>query len=341
VLQISEIATSLGVGRSSIMKEPRRSWRKLIASLGIRPGSDEETQLIGENFPGLNVATFRCDLSRGFSAELSGPIEKLCDTVGFEFLRENWIRASTRKGPGGHESIRYVGRNIRDSASFYEELLVRYRGAERYDAVRVGGLFSRNRDSLIVDDGGFRPSADSKRLPYVKLFWARMKQKALKGNAVHVVRTIDRLVELWACAEALRDEGLHEVNRVYLAPVTAPPAPQDYPVMGVRIIDGRWTLQSIPAPKLGESRYSSWIDSERLAEFAGRYVQWARLCSSEITSLPTHGIEDMMSRAFKALQKFEADSANYGPIRTFAEAKAVKNEMLELVRKGSWYPVVA
>ncbi len=88
--------------------------------------------------------------------------------------------------------------------------------------------------------------------------------------------------------------------------------------MGVRVVDGSMALFSIPAPKLGESRYSSWIQSERLAEFAGSYVRWARLCSSEMTSHSSAGIEGMMARAFRDLRKVEAQTANHVPIETFA-----------------------
>lgn len=242
------------------MKEPRRTWRKIIGSRHLAAGSPEETAFIEENFRGLATDTFRIDLSRGFSSELSPQLAKVCASAGIPYEPENWIRPSRRKGLGSPDLIRYFGSRITDSASLYASLEKLYRASARYECVRVGGLFSRNRDSLILQDGILQPNPDSKRLPYVKVFWERLRNKALVGSAVHVVRTVDRLVELWACAELLRELGQQESNRLYLAPVVAPPGPPDTPVMGVRVINDRWTLMSIPPLKPYESRYSSWID---------------------------------------------------------------------------------
>lgn len=323
------------------MREPRRTWRKIIGSRGIAPGSPDEDAFIQAHFPGVSIKTFRVDLSRGFSGDFADRIERVCSLAGQPFSRDDWIRPSLRKGFGNPDLIRYTGTRIVDSASLYASLDQLYSRAEAYECVRVGGLFSRNRDSLIDVDGVLQANPESKRLPYVKRFWERLKKGSLEGSAVHFIRTVDRLPDLWACAELLRDFGLHESNRLYLGPVSTPPGPADPPVMGVRIIDDRWTLLSIPPLKPDESRYSSWIDSGPLADFQGHYVRWARLASFEIASQHPQGIEGLMRRTFSALKSVEKRSAHFSPIGSFSQATAIKNRMIELAKEGSWYPVMA
>jgi hypothetical protein len=324
------------------MNEPRQSWWQILESLGIRPGTREEEEFIHKHFPKANVRTFRCDLSRGFTPSYAPALERLCHSTEHEYVEATWIRPR-KEVRGQHPDIRYVGNRIARSQEFYDQLAIHYRLAHQYECIRVGGPFSRNRTSFSEFDSqglALNPDPNNPRMPYLRTFWHRLRQGSLTGNSVHFVRTIDRLVELWACAEVLRSFGLHEENRVYMAPIV-PPAPHDDPVMGVRIVDQRLVLLSMPGHKHGESQYSSWIESRRLAEFTAKYVERARLYSSDITSLQPAVIEDVMGSAFRNLRDVETHSRNYGSIDSIGKAKKVKSRMVELAREGIWYPVLA
>jgi hypothetical protein len=325
------------------MKEPRRSWNEILARLEISRNSAQEADFIRRYFPGSKVGTFRCDLSRGFTADHARRFEEISRLAEYPFDEAVWIRP--KKGaPSTQAEIKYVGSRIANSEAFYDQLAARYRLAERYDSVRVGGLFSRNRTSFSeFDEVGLalRPNPASVRMPYLRVFWERLKKSALKGHSVHVVRTTDRLVDLWACAEILRKLNLYGANPVYLAPIAGPVARGDYAVMGVRVIDGEFTLLSIPPRKIEDSRYSNWIQSRALAEFATKYVEWGRVCGEEITSLPSDALEKVMTKAFDNLRRAETHSSNYGSIDTIDKAKVVKNRMIELALNDEWYPVIA
>jgi hypothetical protein len=73
---------------------------------------------------------------------------------------------------------------------------------------------------------------------YLKVFWKEVRERRLSGTSVHVVRTLDRLVELWACLEVLRRDKLQKWNPVYMAPLPTSGTLLEMPAVGMR---GSWT----------------------------------------------------------------------------------------------------
>jgi hypothetical protein len=313
--------------------------------LDVERGSDGELALIERFFPEAGLKTFQSDLSRGFSPEHAVRLQQICDLAGYEFDISVWIRKSSASLGGlQRDGIRFGGPLIRTDQDFYDQLEERYRSANHYECIRVGGLFSRSKNSWESspdNEIGMMPNKDSIRWPYVRVFWQRMTERSLKGVSVHVVRTVDRLAELWACAEILRLINRHEDNPVYMTPIVRTPASHDYPVMGVRVIDKKSVLFSIPPQKLGESQYSSWIESLAMASFASKYVHWAMMCSHRLTSMPSGALEDVMLSTFNELKQLESQSFNYGKFADFRQVRLVKDAMVGSAMDKEWFPVVA
>lgn len=321
---------------SKPVTELRNLWENLAERIGL--DIEEEAARLG-----IVKDTFYTSLTRGFSKRHEHDLKRLCERLNVPYERNIWLQSSAKKERTHQEQMFWVGSPTLSTQDFYDQLREHYSSAVRYRCLRVGGVYSKNRTRFQFDIDGlaFEPIEPSIRVPYLNLFWTRLVARNLSGYSVHVVRTIDRLVELWASLELLRSKNRQDSNAVYLAPVL----PQDRverTVMGVRVIDGTRILLSIPAPVHGSSRYSSWIDSPRLAEFGTQYIEHLKLEGCEdLTRETPVGLTRIMEDAFSTLLVSTSPRAgNYGILNSFARATEIKDRMLGWVDKKLWFPVI-
>jgi hypothetical protein len=316
-------------------------WNAIAAKNGLAPCSPEEKAFIRENFP-LDPNTFDSNLSRGFARRHLAALRDLCTRNAVPFNPDDWCTPARRDWAAqASDQIAWAGRPIAGVEDFYEQLRGLYRSATDYQVLRVGGLYSRNRTSFKFDDEdglAEKPLGPSIRMPYLKEFWKGVKSHRLSGTSVHVIRTVDRLVELWACLEILRKQRLHDRNFVFMAPFPSPGTPHEMPAVGMRVIDRNKCLLSLPAPLHSHSIYSSWVESERLAAFASEYIVRVRDISEELTTETPAGLERIMAEAFKSLKS--TASGNYGILENFDQVRKIKGRMLKWAEGRNWLPVI-
>jgi hypothetical protein len=327
------------------MTEARNLWNQIATKHHLLPGSDQEREYLARYLEKMDPATFNSNLSRGFSRKHGPDLARLCADNGIDFEPGTWFEEKRRAAKStAFEPIAWEGRPIVGTDDFYRQLQELYGSVRRYRCLRVGGIFSRNRTSFEKFDKQHlaeEPAGANIRMPYLQLFWGRLRTRELVGLSVHVVRTIDRLIELWACVELLRKHDLHHSNPIYLAPIASRDSRQDHPAMGVRILDDKKTLLSLPALQHGSSVYSSWIDAERLARFAGEYLERVKSTSEELTRIPVVGIRPLMEDAFfKLFISGQKSSSNYGIIDSFQKAETMKDRMIHWADRGTWLPVI-
>ena len=329
------------------MMERRELWTAVAARHGLAPGSDEEAAYLAR-YLNISQATFDSNLSRGFSRRHAPQLRSLCADNNIPFDPEVWLTKLSRSGHSvARNQIGWVSHPIANTDDFYYQLQRLYASAKRYRCLRVGGVFSTNRTRFDkFDEHGLavRPTFPSIRMPYLEVFWKRVRQRELAGVSVHIVKTIDRLAELWACLDLLRKQDLQDANLVYLAPVRVPDPLRDLPTMGVRIVDDTKTLFSLPALPHGHSQYSSWIESERLSTFAAEYIDRAKLTHGcdDLTRATSVGLAKKMEQAFSILRDAaEPGSGNYGIIDDFEKLEMMKERMVGWAEDAVWYPVIA
>jgi hypothetical protein len=219
---------------------------------------------------------------------------------------------------------------------FCQSLSLVYRGAVTYAYLRVGGLSSGNRTPIgdDVDDRGLAkvPKRAGVRMAYLTPVWARVTSGDLCGTSVHVFKSVDRLVELWAAVELLRRRDRLEKNSVYLMQFDDTGRPQIDPAMGIRVINGHKVLLSL-LPTEGEDTppYSDWVQSRRLGEFAEQAIMRARMPPArKLSSLLAPQLEEVMEEAFEGLMKSGIDySRNYGPLDNFGKVRIIKDRMAD------------
>lgn len=332
------------------MEERRRLWNAVLNNKGVLRGSEAEDALIQKHFGSLRPKSFRADLSRGFSIDHEKSVSEMCREYGLPYDPAVWLR--DRKGrsrENGLPTIAFVGETIRRADDFYNRLHTLYGSARAYHCARVGGLYSGNRTRFEYEDNNsglaLLPLSDSIRLPYLLLFWDRVRTGELRGESVHVVKTLDRLVELWASVEYLRSIDRLSENSVSLAPVARPDPARDLPSMGVRIIGTDKTLFSLPPRSQDGSRYSSWIASDVLAGFAIDYIARVTDVSRPLSNETPPGLRSVIQAAYAQLCPADPDkdppSGNYGVLDTFEKLETIKNRMLDWSRLRQWLPVIA
>ncbi|HEX8064193.1 MAG TPA: hypothetical protein VF535_13385 [Allosphingosinicella sp.] len=320
-------------------------WERIAGRAGFERGSPEEETFVRENF-GLSIRTFNSNLSRGFSWRRQRvAVYSVCEAHGEEVDREAWFGKSHGGGATGtRDQLSWIGPRVLTPEDFFQRLPQLYGAARHYRCLRVGGRFSRNRAKFRqFDERGLalKPEEPSIRMPYLITLWNRVRERQLWGESVHIVKTIDRLVELWACVERVQKLKIEEKNPVYLAPVTPLDLQQDYPAMGVRIIDGDNILFSLPALPNDVSSYSSWIESPRLAAFAREYISRAQHASEDLTIMTPVGLRQLMENAFEALRPtLESKTSNYGLVDSFEKLEIVKDRMATWDER-LWLPVFA
>jgi hypothetical protein len=317
----------------------RDLWNAIASKSGLQPGSPEETTFIACTFS-LSPNTFDSNLSRGFARRHIAAIRELCARNDLPFNADDWCAPGRDWTSQSAEQIGWVGRPLFGVEDFYERLETLYRSATDYRVLRVGGTYSRNRTRFEFGDDGLavKPEGPSIRIPYLKAFWKGLRERRLYGTSVHVIRTVDRLVELWACLEMLRKLRLNERNFVYMAPIPAPGSPPEMPAVGMRVIDRSKTLLSLPAPVHGHSHYSSWIESERLAGFASEYIDRVRDIGDDLTKESPKALEAIVENAFMALKS--TGSGNYGILADFDQVREIKARMLKWAEGRNWLPVI-
>jgi|GEM_PF-4061525 len=328
------------------MDERRELWMAVAARNGFRPGSRQEAAYF-RRYLKISPKTFNSNLSRGFAHRHAPQIRSLCADNKIPFDPDVWLtKLSRRGGDSVRNQIGWAGRPIANTEDFYDQLRRLYGSAARYRCLRVGGAFSTNRTRFdkFDDDGlAVRPASPSIRVPYLEVFWRRLQHGSLSGQSVHVIRTLDRLVELWAALELLRKHDLQDANLVYLTSVL-PDVRRDLPTMGVRILDDTKTLFSLPALPHGHSHYSSWIESERLALFAAEYIERAKLSSGcdDLSRTNPVGLRAKIETAFTVLSpSVDRASGNYGILDTMRKLEAMKDRMVGWAEEGVWFPVIA
>jgi hypothetical protein len=322
----------------------RDLWHTIAVRNGIGPGSDEEKAFVRRVFS-IEPGTFDANLSRGFARRHLPAIRDVCKAHKLPFDPADWC--PPRPGAGeSREPIGWAGRPIATADDFYERLCSLYDSATTYRVLRVGGTFSRNRTTFRFENNlAIQPTGASPRIEYLRRFWTGVRDGSLSGTSVHVVRTVDRLVELWACVEMLQDprhgKDLHHANLVYMAPIPPSDAGPEIPTVGMRVIDHDKTLLSLPAPLHGESRYSSWIESDRLAGFAWDYITRVRDISSALSTETRVGLKEIMRRAFGRLDA--SKPGNYGILDHFSKVEEIKDRMLKWADTDTpplWLPVI-
>ena len=167
---------------------------------------------------------------------------------------------------------------------------------------------------------------------YLTPVWERVAEGDLCGASVHVFKSIDRLVELWATVELLRHHDKLEKNSVYLMEFDDLGRPRVEPTMGVRTADGDKVLLSLmPTPGEDVPPYSDWMQSPRLSEFGEQAVARIRMPPARNLSILMPGpLEEVMQQAFEALLKSGIDcSRNYGPLDSFDNVRIIKDRMLD------------
>lgn len=323
------------------MTKRRDLWHAIAVRNGLAPGSAEEGAFIKRCFS-IEPGTFDSNLSRGFARRHIPAIRDVCKAHKLPFNPDDWCPSRQRDwGGDAREPIAWAGKPIAGVGEFYDQLALLYDSATEYRVLRVGGIYSRNRTSFKFEEDdplAAEPEAPSIRMKYLRLFWKRMRDGDLSGTSVHVVKTLDRLAELWACLEILRRDKLHERNLVYMAPIPSP-GTLEMPAVGMRIVDSNKTLLSLPAPVHGQSHYSSWIESDRLATFASAYINRVRGISGEdLTNKTPVGLEAIMRSAFDSL--YATRSGNYGILESFEKVKKIKDRMVEWEKGPNWKPVI-
>lgn len=311
-----------------------------MARNGLQPGSAEERAFIERNFS-IGAATFDSNLSRGFARRHVATIREVCRRNKLPFNPDDWCTPVMRDwAVDAGEQIAWAGKPIARVEDFYDQLGSLYGSATDYQVLRVGGTFSRNRTSFRFDDERLaqEPLGSSIRMPYLRVFWERVEKHRLSGTSVHVIKTLDRLAELWACLDILREQDLHESNPIYMAPVRAPGTHHEMPAVGMRVVDRSKTLLSLPAPLHGHSRYASWIQSERLAAFASEYIMRVRDISDDMNQQTPVGLEMIMEKAFASLKATEV--GNYGILDSFKKLWIIKTRMLDWAKGEDWRPVI-
>jgi hypothetical protein len=103
-------------------------------------------------------------------------------------------------------------------------------------------------------------------------------------------------------------------------------------------VDRNKTLLSLPAPLHGQSHYSSWIESDRLAAFASEYVTRVQAISDDLTKHTPAEIETIMEKAFASLEATKA--GNYGLLDSFEKLVVIKDRMLDWAEGRDWLPVI-
>ena len=328
------------------MQERRRLWNVILEAHGIDKGSEEEDLLIRKYFKAHKPQSFRTDLTRGFASIHQDALQAICRDHGTAFISKIWLRIGQSRR-NTLPPIEFVGEPLRAPEDFYRRLSALYASAGTYDCVRVGGIYSRNRTLFEYDRQGLalRPLGDSVRMAYLRIFWDRLRNKSLRGTSVHVVKTIDRLVELWASLELLRKKKLLSENSVWLAPVVRADPAKDLPAIGVRIVDNDKTLLSLPARPEDHSRYSSWISTEVLADFARDYTARAKEVSRPLSNETPPSLRRVIEAAHAQLLPAnvaeDPPSGNYGVLDTFRRVENVKDRMIDWAQNDLWLPVIA
>lgn len=325
----------------------RPVWGLIAARYEFDRDADKRDRFVRDRFR-MTWATFDSTLSRGFSQRHEPVLRLLCADVPTPYEPEVWLSDDARSK--AHvptvDDIHWASAPITTQEQFYKELEQLYGTAASYSCLRVGGVFSQNRTAFDYDDDELAtapaPSPQSIRLPYLRLFWSRVAGGDLSGRSAHLVRNIDRLVELWAALDMIRAHVRSASNRIYLVPVGADDYSKAHPVMGVRVVDHDRCLFSVPAAINGKSAYSSWIHSHQMAAFAQQVIDRATGGSDDLTAMPPLGLRQTFEDAFDKIRSGKANPiTNYGRLDTFAKVLEVKNRMLEWASQGVWLPVIA
>lgn len=316
------------------MSERGDAWKAHLEAVNIPHGSHAETTYIKSAFPGVTMrSTFLPYLSKGFPRKHDAALAKL---FGANYDRDFWLEksATRRRDSGEGNTVHWIGDPISDMEGFCRALAAVYDDASSYSYLRVGGLSSGNRTRVgdEVDDDGLAlmPTRPGVRMIYLTPFWDRITAGALCGTSVHVVKSVDRLVELWAAVELLRKRDLLEKNSVHLVQFDDRGRPKIDPSMGVRTADGDKILLSLlPMEDEDTPPYSDWMCSTRLTQFGEQAIARAKMPPTrKLSSLMPWNLEKAMHEAFDALIKSGIDcSRNYGPLDKFEKVKTIKDRM--------------
>ncbi|HEX8534409.1 MAG TPA: hypothetical protein VF662_09590 [Allosphingosinicella sp.] len=327
------------------MNQRVQMWNAVMQDEGIQRGSPKELAFIRRHFRGVRTTgTFKPYMSKGFPEKYDAALRAL---FGKRYDPVQWLKQPQAglRSVDHNRVAEWPNDPIGDMGDFCRQLGTLLGEATDYACLRVGGLSSRTRANVKLDETelAVEPEQASTRLPYLGPLWDRVAAGSLTITAVHVVRSIERLLELWAAVEILREEDRLGKNLVYAVPLNVNGLPRIEPTVSVRVINGRLTLLSLLRTEAEHTPpYSDWILSERLATFALAAITRVRQPGlvEELSALPAPALEEWVEAAVTILLQNKAKTwTNYGRLDTFDRVRIVKDRMLGWPR-DLWLPAV-